>query len=72
MLNSYPDVFDKTYFLEPELEYKYLYVCISKNVPFAQQKIEDFNSGLRDFYNKGIVQKIIKENHFNHKGIWNP
>lgn len=72
LIEKYPDFFDKTYFLEPELEYKYLYVCINKKVPFAKKKIDDFNQGLLEFQKTGRLKQIVQKGGFDDKGIWQP
>lgn len=70
LIQKYPDYFEKTYFLEPELEYKNLYVCINKKVPNAKKKINDFNEGLLKFQRNGKLKNIIQSGGFNEKGIW--
>ncbi|MFN3604989.1 MAG: substrate-binding periplasmic protein [Leptonema sp. (in: bacteria)] len=72
LLERYPDFFNRTYFLEPELEYKYLYVCINKKVPLAKKKIIDFNEGLKEFQKTGRLKQILYQGGFNDKGIWKP
>lgn len=72
LLEKHPDFMDKTYFLEPELEYKYLYVCISKKAPLSQQKIQDFNRVLEIWNRNGKIKKLLQEFNFNEGGIWIP
>lgn len=70
LVQKYPDYFEKTYFLEPELEYKYLYICINKSVPNSEKKLKDFNEGLLKFQRTGKLKKIIQSAGFNERGIW--
>ncbi len=72
LLEKYPDFFDKTYFLEPALEYKDLYLCISKDTPYAKQKIEDFNKVLKVWKENGKIKQLLNEFDFNERGIWKP
>jgi len=72
LIKQYPDYFEKTYFITPELEYKFLYVCIARKAPYAQKKLQDFNAGLKELKQTGELNKLLRENHFNEKGIWDP
>lgn len=72
LIKEIPDFFEKTYFLMPELEYKYLYVCISKKAPYAEKKLNDFNTTLKEWLQNGKIKEIILKYHFDEKGIWNP
>ncbi|GIX42136.1 MAG: hypothetical protein KatS3mg129_1869 [Leptospiraceae bacterium] len=72
LIKDFPDFFKKTYFLKPELEYKYLYVCISKKAPYALKKLNDFNEGLKEWKENGKLKELIEQYHFDEKGIWHP
>lgn len=48
-------------FMEPQLEEKDLYVCITKTAPEAQKKIDDFNAALKQMKDDGTIGKIIEK-----------
>ena len=48
-------------FMEPALEEKPLYICFSKKAPNYQEKLQAFNSGLKEITKNGTLAKILKE-----------
>lgn len=46
-------------FMEPVLEQKDLYVCITKTAPDAQKKIDAFNSAVKQMVDDGTITKIM-------------
>lgn len=51
-------------FIDPPLESKDLFVCISKKSPAASMKIKAFNTGLNAITNDGTVKQILKNHGF--------
>ncbi len=59
--NNLPDKVDKITFMDPPLEVKDLFVCISKKTNNPEKIHEAFNKGLAEMNQDGTVQKILKE-----------
>ena len=51
-------------FMEPVLEEKSLYLCISKKVPEAEVKMKAFNDGLKTMTENGTVAALLKASGF--------
>lgn len=51
-------------FIDPPLETKDLYICISKQTPDALVKIKAFNKGLKTLKESGQVESILKKHGF--------
>ena len=41
-----------------------------ENLLMLKKKIQDFNAGLKELKQTGELNKLLRENHFNEKGIW--
>lgn len=61
---QYPKARDKLDVVEPVLEEKQLYLCISKKTPLATKKLNAFNSGLKQLISTGKIHKILKKHGF--------
>lgn len=48
-------------FMEPPLENKDLYLCISKALPDGQKIIDDFNSVIKQMTDDGSIKKIMEK-----------
>lgn len=59
-----PDNLNDIEFIEPPLESKDLFVCISKNSPEAFMRIKAFNTGLKAITDDGTVKQILKNHGF--------
>jgi ABC-type amino acid transport substrate-binding protein len=59
-----PAQFKDLEFLEPPLENKDLFVCISHKATDYQEKISLFNEGLKEIIDDGTVTKILKKHGF--------
>ncbi len=58
------DQADQLEFMDPPLEVKDLYVCISKQIPNYQAKIDAFNEGLKKIKADGTIAAIMKKHGF--------
>lgn len=58
--NSFPADKDDIDFLPKALDEKQLYVAFSKKVPDYEQKLEDFNKGLKMIKENGTYDEIMK------------
>lgn len=61
---NYPQQENEFIWLDPPLEYKMQYLAIAKDAPFAKEKIDAFNQGLKYIKQHGMYQKIMKNHGF--------
>lgn len=59
-----PDKLAELEFVDPPLENKDLYVCISKKTAESMAKFKAFEEGLKEITADGTVQKILKKHGF--------
>lgn len=64
MHQDMPDRLQEVEFMEPPLEEKKLYLCISRKTPDAEAKMRAFNNGLKIIKNNGKLTAILKANGF--------
>lgn len=62
---SIPEAKDNLVFLNPPLEVKTLHVVLSRNTENAEQKLADFNEGLRQIMADGTITQIMEKHGMN-------
>ena len=61
---KYPEFVEKIEWIEPLIKEEPQYLAISKKAPDSQQKVDDFNRGLKLIQEDGTIEKILAKHGF--------